>query len=222
MLITSYIRVPYNIAFDSPLQEKKLDLFLELFIDVMLFLDICASFVTENNSKSGCRSTNREIAWKYMTSYFLFDVISMAGLFWLEEVKRFGLAYDFRYWLKLFRYSYMGRTFDKIDHVLHAIFNERKKHYTKNGVMISKSIIQIGICMHLFACIYIFIGNNPYNCVKTWSKKETERYSLLPPEYAQMNIYVTAIYFVTTTMTTVGYGDYVATTIFERAFVTCL
>ena len=153
----------------------------------------------------------------------------MSGLFWLERVD-VQHTHNYRYWLKLFRYSYISRTFNKIDYIFRVFLHERKKHHAKNGRMVAKSCIRIGLLLHIFACIYIFIGENPFYVAnskeleQTWSKAETKRYADigLDKKYQHMNIYVTAIYFVATTMTTVGYGDYVATTLIERLYVIAL
>jgi hypothetical protein len=214
VMLYSYIRVPYNIAFEAPTPDNSFEQSVEIFIDLMILVDICCSFITDYYSTPGEAISNWSIAWKYASSYFVLDLISMSGLFWLERVEKFGMNHNYRYWLKLFRYTYMGRTFHKIDYIFRVWLHERAKHHAKNGRNVAKSGIRIALLMHIFACIYIFLGENPSANDPTisWSKQEENRYSNLNPDYLVTNIYVTAVYFVATTMTTVGYGDYVAST----------
>ena len=62
---------------------------------------------------------------------------------------------------------------------------------------------------HLFSCIWIILGGLEGG----WRNRENLSEDL------ETDIYISAIYFVTTTATTIGYGDYVGTIIEEKIFI---
>ena len=70
------------------------------------------------------------------------------------------------------------------------------------------------IVFHMFACAWIYIGSGPLN----WRNTQLNGYML----DSWINIYVNAIYFVTTNATTIGYGDMWGETIGEKLFIVFL
>ena len=66
----------------------------------------------------------------------------------------------------------------------------------------------IGI-FHFFVCIHIFIGNHSYSNWLILTESQNESY---------LSLYISSLYFIITTLTTVGYGDIVCQSLFERVF----
>ena len=78
----------------------------------------------------------------------------------------------------------------------------------KTVTIIMYSTIYIGI-FHFIVCIHIFIGNHSYS---NWlNLTHSENASIF-------HIYITSLYFLITTLTTVGYGDIICQSLLERIF----
>ena len=74
----------------------------------------------------------------------------------------------------------------------------RQKVTIENTMAYVRSIFEFGIMIHLFSCLWIFIGA----LNDEWMENEKEIFFEKKAE-----TYVDALYFITTTMTQVGYGD---------------
>jgi hypothetical protein len=83
-----------------------------------------------------------------------------------------------------------------------------------NTYSIIKTTFILLIVFHLFACSWIYIGSGSDG----WRNTQLNGYML----DSQINIYVNAIYFVTTTATTIGYGDIWGETNSEKLFLVFL
>jgi hypothetical protein len=69
---------------------------------------------------------------------------------------------------------------------------------------------------HVFACMWIFVGNYEDNEEHVgWVEKELLIYEdeKMPKELHNLSLWASAFYFVVTTSTTVGYGEYYGTTL---------
>ena len=78
----------------------------------------------------------------------------------------------------------------------------------RTTLLIIDSLIFIGI-IHCFVCLHIFIGKHSYS---NWLiKTNSENYSIF-------NLYIESLYFLVTTLTTVGYGDITCSSFSERIF----
>ena len=53
VMLFTYIRVPYNIAFGAPKCDAHLERFVEIFIDMVILVDIVCSFITDGYSSPG-------------------------------------------------------------------------------------------------------------------------------------------------------------------------
>jgi len=84
---------------------------------------------------------------------------------------------------------------------------------------------QFLIIFHCFACIWIILGNcSPGDgsdmCfhAEGWRLID-DRIGFYPEHLKIWHTYSSAFYFITTTGTTVGYGDYNADTVYERLYL---
>jgi hypothetical protein len=74
---------------------------------------------------------------------------------------------------------------------------------------------------HVFACMWVMIGRQEdHDHSVGWVEKELKVYTDkgMDKGLHHLALWASAFYFVVTTSTTVGYGDYFATTLQERAF----
>lgn len=83
-----------------------------------------------------------------------------------------------------------------------------------NSFKLIKLLCILVMLFHLFACAWIYIGN-VNDGFPGWRIREGLGVTLLEQRY----IYVTSIYFVCTTATTIGYGDYGGSTETEKYFL---
>lgn len=102
LMLISYFMVPYQIAFGGPRGDNAEDFIsLEIILDIIILIDVCINFITDSYSDPGETITNRQIAYRYITSYFVPDVIAfLPGLVTNERYGGFTTIYK----LKLFRY----------------------------------------------------------------------------------------------------------------------
>jgi uncharacterized membrane protein len=84
--VYTFILIPYDIAFNKPRADDTLRINGEVTIDVIIILDIIITFFTDNGEAfERAEMTNGKIARKYITTYFIFDLLaSVPGLIYLE------------------------------------------------------------------------------------------------------------------------------------------
>lgn len=100
-----------------------------------------------------------------------------------------------------------------------------QKHQIKNiNLFISLNFYFI-IIWHILACIWIMVGRlDDAEGNVGWVTKELKSYydedgkELVPKEHQNGAVFASAFYFLVTTSTSVGYGDYFGTTLYERIF----
>lgn len=100
--------------------------------------------------------------------------------------------------------------------ILSALKTNVKIHVTKNIKYLTSLLGTFLLILHVLACGFIRVGHYHDGYSEGWVllyKRNGD------PTNQLWQIYVTAIYFMTTTATTVGYGDIFATTYQERIFV---
>jgi hypothetical protein len=227
MMTLTYLIIPYQIAFAGPDTRGERD--FEIFLDIIIFIDVIMNFFTDSYSDPGKKPlSHKMIAIKYIQSYFFLDLLSfLPQLITLER-------YPGTHWiyiLKLFRYFRIKRSFTQIEDIFKELGGVFKEHHSYNITFVLITVFQFILMFHLMACIWIILGqcNNPNNfwfCGEydpedpspnqTIGWVEYDRVlrgddygiSKLDPSLQRLYVYVTAFYFITTTASTIGYGDY--------------
>ncbi|KAL8248039.1 hypothetical protein R6Q59_009255 [Mikania micrantha] len=151
----------------------------------------------------------RLIAWRYVRTWFVFDVISTIP----SEIGRRMLPdslqpYGYFNMLRLWRLRRVGDMFARL---------EKDRNYNYFWVRLAKLIFVSLFTVHLSACILYLIAHRYKDRSRTWlglSSTNIEKESLAL-------LYVTAVYWTTTTMTTTGYGDIHAVNWKEMVFCSC-
>ena len=165
--------------------------------------------------------SNKKILINYLQNDFLFDLIEalpinhLTGKWCDIGIKKFTYIQDSK--LITFKILMLLKSL-KVLKVLAFKHNQPIQYfldYIEGNFLIFqlvKMVIFILICifcLHLLICFHIFISNQHY---PNWiSINNFQNYNLLEN-------YINSLYFIITTMTTVGYGDIVGITLIERIF----
>ena len=82
-------------------------------------------------------------------------------------------------------------------------------------------LLAFTLIFHLFACCWIYLGQFSYSDVNGWVTDTEDKFrgSDMPSYYEEVGIYASSVYFIVTTFTSVGYGDYYGNTMWERVFL---
>ena len=158
----------------------------------------------------------RKIIKKYLTDWFLFDLISAVPIYSINKLRE---PYCNDYELSTLHYNYV---LDNLNYML--ISNKLLKVYKVHSnnqarkALANKlndnwnfllTILIVIAALNYFACLYILIARN---CYPNWllnAKLGTRPYK---------DIYVCAIYILMTSLTTVGYGDLTCYSFHERIY----
>ena len=82
-----------------------------------------------------------------------------------------------------------------------------------NIITVAKSLLLLALIIHIFACIWIGLGHTDG---QGWVQNSDDLRS--HPDL-HLDTYITAIYFIVTTITTVGYGDWLPSTNNEYVYI---
>ncbi|KAI4380946.1 hypothetical protein MLD38_007074 [Melastoma candidum] len=137
----------------------------------------------------------KKIAWRYVTSWFAFDVISTIPYEIVKSIlpsplKQYGTFNMLRLW-RLRRVSNM---FARL---------EKDKNFNYFWVRCAKLIFVTLFAVHIAACFYYFIAAEHKNPQETWIGIAMGNFH----NKSLWQRYITTIYWSITTLTTTGYGD---------------
>lgn len=94
-----------------------------------MLIDIAINFITDSQSNPGETITNKKIAFRYITSYFVFDMLSfLPGLVTFEFNGGFTTIYKF----KLLRYMKLTRSKSALDDLIKESGKFFKEHISYN------------------------------------------------------------------------------------------
>ena len=203
-----------------------------IFSDVLLFindllciLDLIISFFRAYyNFEYKLIKSNRLIVIHYFKYDFIFDFLSAIPIFTIIKyicINKTNTYQCFKYqmsgtyiFLKLCSALKVLKINKIIDHkknqAIEKFFELISDSYTieKTATVLIYALIYIGI-LHCIVCIHIFLGKNSYSNWLILTKAENDSF------YA---IYIKSLYFIITTLTTVGYGDIFCQSLIERIF----
>ena len=182
----------------------------ELGIDIAIFFDVIISFFKAYKTDIRTIRDIRLTAFRYLTGGFTFEILSV--LPWLVT----GESYQYLYLFKLFRYFQFGRFFYHIEfglEKLRLVLLSIDKKTVENVVILIQTAIYALFFIHVVSWIWILIGRNQSN---GWISSET---NFANSNDIQYNAYVPALYFIVTTVTTIGYGDFLPKQNMEMIFV---
>ncbi|XP_015925684.1 potassium voltage-gated channel protein eag [Parasteatoda tepidariorum] len=226
------IMVPYNVAFKNKTSEDVSLLVLDSIVDVIFFIDIVLNFHTTFVGPGGeVVSDPKIIRMNYLKSWFIIDLLSclpydVFNAFDHEEDQGIGSLFSA---LKVVRLLRLGRVVRKLDRYLEY-----------GAAMLILLLCFYMLVAHWLACIFYSIGRSDAENGVSYSwlwklgnitqqqfnfsritNRETVKYELIggPP---RGTMYITALYFTMTCMTSVGFGNVAAETDNEKVFTICM
>jgi len=208
--------VPFSLAFSSEIDIEAFS-HVDTFVDVIFAVDIILNFQTSYISHVGTEVFSwRKVAKKYLRTWFMVDLLSTVPyhmfIMWSGNRHR-GVTHA----AKLMKTGKLCRAFkllrlSKLFYVIGTFqfaetFEEFKctsdlLTFIKVGRILSSTVL---LC-HWLACGMVFSGKG--YLINYFSDK--------PP--STPSLYLAALYWSMTTMTTVGYGDITPASDSERAF----
>lgn len=139
---------------------------------------------------------HKKIAWKYIRTWLIFDIVStVPSEFYRLILPRNVDDYGFLNMLRLWRLRRVGALFSRL---------EKNRNYSYFWVRCLKFICVTLLVVHAAGCFFYLLAERYPVPSRTWI-------GVVEPNFLETTLwsrYVTAIYWSTTTLTTVGYGDF--------------
>ncbi|XP_076223490.1 potassium voltage-gated channel protein ether a go-go isoform X6 [Nomia melanderi] len=223
------IMVPYNVAFKNKTSEDVSLLVVDSIVDVIFFIDIVLNFHTTFVGPGGeVVSDPKVIRMNYLKSWFVIDLLSCLpyDVFNAFDHDEDGIGSLFSA-LKVVRLLRLGRVVRKLDRYLEY-----------GAAMLILLLCFYMLVAHWLACVWYSIGRSdadngvqyswlwklanvtqsPYSYL--WTNTSTAPELVAGP--SRRTMYVTALYFTMTCMTSVGFGNVAAETDNEKIFTICM
>ena len=199
---------------------------LLLINDIFYIFDFILSFFRcYYNFEHKLIKSNRLIVKNFLKYDFIFELLSAIPIFSISKYKcmiGFNNFHNYKYEtpgfililrlcsiLKALKIKKIMNNHNK-NQALEKFIDLISNNYTIEKIVwiVIHSLMYIGI-LHCIVCIHIFLGKNSYSnwLIKTNSLDES--FGL---------IYIKSLYFIVTTLTTVGYGDIVCISYYERIY----
>ena len=220
----SLVCTPYSLAHDLDLDCRgsySFLLYLEVFIDLVMIADLLINFfVAYYNFEEILITDLREIIPNYLLTWFFVDSLSALPfnsilllrstsckyappLYYNTGSKNFvNILVIFRLFklFKVFSYNRVSHLVQKtLNHIIH--FNQ--------WYSIFMMVFFFLFTIHTLSCLFIFFGQNAYPSWIIKTNLDTSSFT---------KIYITSIYYILQTVTTVGYGDISGVNYYERFF----
>ena len=194
--------------------------FIELIIDIIYFIDFVVHFfVGFYNEDDILKTENIQIVINNLKSWFIIDLLCLIPfktIFTIFDRKCKNINYlisknfknEFYYLLICFRFL---KTIRLSNNKFFEYIDEKLDKYEHYNNYLSFYLIGIIFCLtlHIVSCLLIFIGKNDYPSWIIYFNFE---------EFPFSKLYFLGIYYIITTVTTVGYGDLFCYTPKEKIF----
>ncbi|KAI3801883.1 hypothetical protein L1987_30000 [Smallanthus sonchifolius] len=208
VLYTAWVS-PFEFGFlERP--EKPLSI-IDNIVNAFFAIDIVLTFFVAYLDKSTYLLVDnpRKIAWRYISTWLIFDVVStipseLAHKISTRSLQSYGLFNMFRLW----RLRRVSALFARL---------EKDKNFNYFWVRCAKLIFVTLFAVHCAGCFYYYLAATYPKPGNTWIGYNNTDFE----DEGLGVLYITSMYWSITTLTTVGYGDLHAQNRREMIFVIC-
>lgn len=198
------------------------DIFCFYFIDILFIIDLLIGLYRGYyNNEFKIVFNNKKILKRYISTYFIYDFISAMPVlslfvhYYLYYCIKININNNIMHYLivilcnfKLLKYIKIKDSNKFLDNI-NDIFS--KNYYSEKFFNSIKIMFMYFSILHYLVCCQIFIG---YNFHPSWLFLIQRNYHM----NNYLSIYITSLYYLITTLTTVGYGDIVCISTPERIY----
>ena len=212
------IYLPYYLASTETFCKdyKSTEYIINIIVEIIYFLDLIFEFFKAYyNFEEQLIINNISIIKKYLESWFLLDLISTFPIYSYLKIKEpfcpihnnihpYGEVLHNLHYLIILNKLLKIVKFNFINHNFTRIFN---KIGLNSPILIH--LLRLVSVIHFISCINIFISRNSYPNWIIESDLENSKF---------YDLYISSIYSLLTSITTVGYGDITCHSFTERIF----
>ena len=221
--VYSLAAISYQITGDCFCQENhnNLKFFFELISDIIFLIDLIINFFLEYYTETNKLIKNRKkIIKNYLRGWFFFDFLSALPMniiyYYYCKIYEFPICHTYERnglvsallllkclkTIKIFKIPVTKKN-QFISYLAELASDE-----TTENVNLTIELLLVIFGLHILSCIHIFIGKHTY---PGWI------YANNFQDYSVLNLYMISVYYLITTMTTVGYGD-ISSVIYRNHF----
>ena len=219
LLFTDFIISPFIYFVYLAYNSKLSSIIREIIFDALFAVEIVLTFFTGyyHHSLDKIITNHKIIAKHYITHSFIIDLIAVMPFYYVFDNHNF----IFIRLIKLYRYPTL---ISQIQYALYNIYGLCFKSFRPRTKLteITVFIISFIYIIHLFACVYIFIGLfflNKQHYDDTWIKHFVfDSISVLDFKHVYI-IYMASMHQICQILTMLGYGDLVPITDEEKLFI---
>lgn len=189
---------------------------IELVIDIVFALNILMTFCTSLVHDDRVDRDLKHIAIAYLKENFVFDLVSTVP----------GFFVSFNSWLyffKVIRLKKFGLMMTIMKNIIGLVglkFSQPKHRISTCQYFVDFFILLV-LTMHSIACLWVAIGLYiPHSWIDSvGASAKGDDNNVTFRQKGVTTLYITSLYFVATTLATVGYGDIKGKTLSEYLFV---
>lgn len=194
---------------------------------VLFVIDIAATFFTEKLSRTGFPIRNfSKLAWIYLKTWLVIDLISIIPM------RKIGYE-SAEYYLRIPRLLKLPRVIDLSDGtgvsylLTYFSFGKREKDGTvthsfagKTIAALTKLFISVIFIIYFLGCFFYWFQNFLSNC--GYIENDESFSSRFLKDLEIYDIVLRSSYFMLTTISTIGFGDFVPVNFYEMCFIICV
>eukprot|EP00930_Biecheleria_cincta_P043155 TRINITY_DN2966_c0_g3_i1.p1 TRINITY_DN2966_c0_g3~~TRINITY_DN2966_c0_g3_i1.p1 ORF type:complete len:1469 (-),score=229.68 TRINITY_DN2966_c0_g3_i1:41-4447(-) len=238
LVIYSVLAITFRVSFSS--SPGAVFVAFDIIIDIIFAADLIINFRTAFVDSDGHLNTVPcDIAWNYLRSWFMIDFLSTAPIDRIVEAVVADNSNGQTRMLKLARFARLFRLM-KLARMLKLfkLIELAESSVEVSPVLIKFLVLALNVAFlgHMIACIWHWVvtfqpytadcesgmlgcspGESPPNPPTTWLEAMATNSPVDADVVTEMQKYAASLYWVFTTMTTVGYGDITPTNNVERA-----